>query len=71
MGNPAAAPAVRCLTCGTRPHEQSDAPFSLRSQSERFAFADCPRCNCVRMMALERPARAHRERPLAAAGAPS
>jgi hypothetical protein len=26
----------------------------LRSQSARFAFAECPRCECLRMMALER-----------------
>lgn len=45
---------VRCLSCGGTQAELEPAHLRLHSTSDRFAFADCPRCNCLRMMALER-----------------
>lgn len=45
---------VRCLSCGATQAEIEPARIQLHSTSARFAFADCPRCACLRMMALER-----------------
>lgn len=56
MGMTATLPRVCCLSCGTRPAADAASPVSLRSQSERFAFAHCPHCNCLRMMSVERSA---------------
>ena len=52
----ATPPRVCCLSCGTPPATDAAAPVNLRSQSERFAFAHCPHCNCLRMMSVERSA---------------
>lgn len=72
MGVSGTLPHVRCLSCGLCPDAADAAPISLRSQSERYAFAHCPHCNCLRMMSLERHAgRARKEALVAAAGAAS
>jgi hypothetical protein len=71
MGATATLPHVRCLSCGTCPETEA-APVNLRSKSERFAFAHCPHCNCLRMMSLERSgSSAARKRSVEAAAAAS
>lgn len=62
---------VRCLSCRDTQAELAPERLRLHASSERFAFADCPRCGVVRMMALERAQRsgASRRSPAAAASA--
>jgi len=68
MGESEPLPHVRCLSCGGGPDAAADSPLHLRSQSERYAFAHCPHCNCLRMMSVERSAgRAQRKPRLAEA----
>lgn len=70
MGHTETLPQVRCLSCGAGPAAENAAPLCLRSQSERFAFAHCPHCNCLRMMSVERGAgRSARKPRLAEASA--
>lgn len=70
MGESESLPHVRCLSCGGGPDAAAAAPLHLRSQSERFAFAHCPHCNCLRMMSVERSSgRATRKPRLAEASA--
>jgi hypothetical protein len=58
MKNAAPARRVRCLSCGATQTDTASTRARPRSASERFAFADCPRCGCLRMMARERADRA-------------
>lgn len=49
---------LRCLSCGEEPERDGGGEARVRSRAGRFAFAPCPRCQCVRMMAVEPAVRA-------------
>lgn len=44
---------LRCLSCGDEPAREQTGEARVRTRAGRFAFAPCPRCRCVRMMAVE------------------
>jgi hypothetical protein len=44
---------LRCLSCGEEPARGPSGAARVRSRAGRFAFAPCPRCRCLRMMAVD------------------